>query len=168
MEIFTVILFYIAMWLGVSFFSNIILHFLNVYDKICLQYYRPISKKFQTKVSPVYEMTKEYDEFKRENDYLVTKWELGYETNMELSILMKFLLPYPVEIQSYRYIQGETYIACKEYELETFSKKYSLEEFYEKKYEEEHKEVKAEEEKRNRTNEILKRMNKTFLENYQK
>lgn len=123
----------------------------------------PKSKKYEGKVDPIYEIAQgSYDDF-----YSVYKWELKYGLHEGLTLISVFLIPLPIMIYTYRYIQSnDGFKICELNEINTITPEYMIE-FYEKRYEEEM--IKLEDWKqksRNKTNH-LDYLNKTFNENYE-
>lgn len=122
----------------------------------------PKSKKYEGKVDPIYEIAQgSYDDF-----YSVYKWELKYGLHEGLT-WASLLIPFPITIYTYRYIQSnDSFKICELNEINTITPEYMIE-FYEKRYEEEIKELEEWKEKRRNKETHLDYLNKTFNENYE-
>lgn len=83
-------------------FIHMMLHSTGVWDKIVLEIKLPKRKRYKTKVTPIYELC--------ESDfsigYFIRKWELDYQDEFGLQMLMIFI-PYPIKLLRYKYVSNE-------------------------------------------------------------
>ena len=79
-------------------FIHMLFHIIGIWDKMAINIKLPKRKRYLTKVDPIYELC--------DSDwggYCVKKWELGYEDEFGLQMLMVFI-PYPIKLLRYKYI----------------------------------------------------------------
>lgn len=121
----------------------------------------PIPKRFKTKVNPIYEIKR--DSFG--GDYYIFKYSLRYSRNNLYDMFCFFLIPYPITFETYGYnLEGECGLGD---DVEVCVLEDSLEEFYEKQDKIEKQKKQKENEEKNKLQNKLHVLNKTFKENYE-
>jgi hypothetical protein len=80
---------------------HMILHSIDLWDKIAINIKLPKRKRFLNKVDPIYKLGE--SDF---SGFVVTKWELGYEDTFGLQMLMVYI-PYPIKLLRYKYVQAQ-------------------------------------------------------------
>jgi hypothetical protein len=78
---------------------HVILHAIDLWDKMAINIKLPKRKRFLNKVDPIYELDE--SDF---GGFAVRKWELGYDDTFGLQMLMVYI-PYPIKLLRYKYIQ---------------------------------------------------------------
>jgi hypothetical protein len=122
----------------------------------------PKDKKYDGKVDPIYEVKQDsYDDY-----YSVHKWELGYEEAEGLTMLSIVTIPLPVMVYRYGYNHVNSYKICELGEIYNITPVYMID-FFEQKWEEQLKETEEWKLRRNKKENHLDILNKTFNENYE-
>jgi hypothetical protein len=152
----------IIIWSIISGIIHVLLNLLDLSDKIKIRIYRPIPKRYLVKDNPIYEIK----QCSFSNSMYVYKWELGYEMSVDMQFLL-ILIPYPIDIFYYRYIQQVGFFACENNEIEDFASKYDLEDFYEIKHQEQERKYIEEIKKETRQKNLIENLNSTFTKNYE-
>lgn len=122
----------------------------------------PKHKKYEGKVDPIYEVKQgDYDDY-----YSVHKWELGYEVADGLTMLSIAIVPLPVNFYRYGYNHVESFKICELNGIYDITPEYMIE-FFEQKWEEQVRENEERRSRRNKKENQLDLLNKTFNENYE-
>ena len=148
-----------VVWLTIGVI-HVILHSVGVWDKMAIEIKLPKRKRYKTKVTPIYQL----EESDLSGGYYIIKWELSYEDDFGLQMLMVFI-PYPIKLLRYKYVVVGTTslgnIKIKEITEDigvTFERLWAIanaKEIEEKRIRDEYKNN-------------LDRINKVFNENYEK
>lgn len=152
------ILFFTLIWWIASGFIHLGFKQFGIWDKVCIRTKKKIHPKYTTKVDPIFELFEDY----WGSGMYVRKWELRYGTKENTQFLLS-IIPYPIEILYYQYIKVDSFYMCEKDDVEKVTSKYTLEEFFEEKLREQDLK-RVEKQKKENTIELL---NKTFKENYE-
>jgi len=131
------------------------------YEKIKYTYKFKIPEKFQTKVSPIYELTS--NEWNN-SSFLIKKWSLKFYQKDEHFLLSLFLI-YPIEFLSYGYQFEDSVFLCKKKDIESVEG--TLEENYEKIWVKENEQYLTEKALKDQQKQRIKDLNQVFDENYE-
>lgn len=150
----------LVVWLVFSMMVHSWISRYSWYEKIKYTYKFKIPEKFQTKVSPIYELC--------ENDWdsgmNIRKWSLQYYQKEGHMILSLFLL-YPIEFLTYGYQIDDTVFLCKKKDIESVEG--TLEENYEKIWAKENEEYLTKRALKDNQKQKIKDLNQVFDENYE-
>jgi hypothetical protein len=138
---------------------HVILHCIGVWDKMAIEIKLPKRKRYKTKVTPIYQL----EESDLSGGYYIRKWELGYDDEFGLQMLMVFI-PYPIKLLRYKYLTNE-YVYLGKIKIEEITE--DLGDMFERLWAIEN--VKEIEEKRilKEYQDNLDRINKVFNENFE-
>jgi hypothetical protein len=151
---------FFGIWLVIGMLLTTWLSRYEWYKKIKYIYKFEIPKKYQTKVSPIYELS--------EDDWnggmLIRKWSLRYYEKERHQILSLFLF-YPIEFLTYGYQIEDTVFVCKKKDVDSIVG--TLEENYERIWGKENAEYLREKEIKDQQKQRIKDLNQVFDENYE-
>lgn len=159
-KIFLFILF-ITIWLIFGLILSSIFSKFKWYNEIMFVYKIKKPKKYELKVTPIYEICESEWETGR---FLIKKWSLRYY-EPEVYELLSPMLIYPIKILKYGYQFEDSVFFCFKKDLEYVSG--TLEENYERIFDEQNKKYQEEVRIKNSHNKIIGDLNKTFLENFE-
>ena len=140
-------------------FIHMLLHIIGVWDKIAINIKLPKRKRYLTKVDPIYELC--------DSDwggYCVKKWELGYEDEFGLQMLMVFM-PYPIKLLRYKYINNNHIWLPDRTKIEEITEE--LGDMFERIWAVENKEALEKQRIKKEYQDNLDKLNKVFNENYE-
>ncbi len=138
---------------------HVILHAIGVWDKMAIEIKLPKRKRYKTKVTPIYQL----EESDLSGGYYIRKWELDYDDEFGLQMLMVFI-PYPIKLLRYKYITNK-YVYLREIKIEEITE--DLGNMFERLWAIENAKEIEEERIRKEYKDNLDRINKVFNENYE-
>lgn len=147
-----------VVWLTIGVI-HVILHSVGVWDKMAIEIKLPKRKRYKTKVTPIYQL----EESDLSGGYYIRKWELDYEDEFGLQMLMVFI-PYPIKLLRYKYITNK-YVYLGEIKIEEITE--DLGDMFERLWAIENAKEIEEERIRKEYKDNLDRINKVFNENYE-
>ena len=146
-------------WVVIGFF-HMLLHTAGVWDKMALEIKLPKRKRYKTKVTPIYQL----EESDLSGGYYIIKWELSYEDDFGLQMLMVFI-PYPIKLLRYKYVVAGT-VSLGNIKIEEITEDIGI--TFERLWWVGHAKEIEEKRIRDEYKANLNRINKVFNENYEK
>lgn len=147
-------------WIVIGFF-HMMLHIFNVWDKMAIEIKLPKRKRYKTKVTPIYQL----EESDLSGGYYIRKWELDYEDEFGLQMLMVFI-PYPIKLLRYKYITNKYVYLGEKTKVSEITE--DLGDMFERLWAIENAKEIEEKRIRDEYKDNLNRINKVFNENYEK
>ena len=147
-------------WL-VSALIHIIMYFLDVWDKIAIKINLPKSKKYLTKVDPIYELR----ESSWDTSVYVYKWSLRYEHYDSILCLLLIIIPYPIILKKFGYYVEDSIYLCEREKVKDISE--DLKTIYERKMVDINREMEIERKKKNEIENKFDELNQIFKQNYE-
>lgn len=149
-------------WIIFCVAMHIILGSLGLFDKARIMFKVPKSKKYLSKLDPIYEL---YNNNYGYSHYYIRKWSLSYKMNETFPALNVILFPWPLGPEIYKYHIENSYFICEKKDVS------NIEGDLESNYNIKHNEslVKEAEKKRlkDEKNSKIKELNRSFKENYE-
>jgi hypothetical protein len=139
-----------------------ILFLTGLWEKIYFTIQLPRSKKYETKVDPIYEL--------RESDWddnvYIYKWSLMYRQNESwLMLLILIIIPYPIILEKFGYFVEDCLYICEKKNVIELGN--DLKTIYENKMEKINQEEKIKKEKKDNIKNKFDTLNQIFNENYE-